>query len=114
LRQREEVQEVLRFPRRGEVGVTEETAAFAHALIFDGVSAELREGCVRVTAGTIVEVGEEPEPGGARIGPGAVADLLVLDGDPLRDPSVLWGARNGGPCTRAASGWRSIAHGWCC
>ena len=26
-----------------------------------------------------------------RIGPGAVADLLVLDGDPLRDPSVLWG-----------------------
>jgi imidazolonepropionase-like amidohydrolase len=27
-----------------------------------------------------------------RIGPGAVADLLVLDDDPLRDPSVLWGA----------------------
>ena len=26
-----------------------------------------------------------------RIGPGAVADLLVLDGDPLEDPSVLWG-----------------------
>jgi imidazolonepropionase-like amidohydrolase len=25
-----------------------------------------------------------------RIGPGAVADLLVLDRDPLRDPSVLW------------------------
>ena len=44
-------------------GVTEETAAFAHALIFDGVSAELREGCVRVAAGTIVEVGEGPEPG---------------------------------------------------
>ena len=32
-----------------------------------------------------------------RIGPGAVADLLVLDGDPLRDPSVLWG----GPDRRA-------------
>ena len=29
LRQREEVQEVLRFPRRGGVGVTEETTAFA-------------------------------------------------------------------------------------
>ena len=29
-----------------------------------------------------------------RIGPGAVADLLVLDGDPLRDPSVLWGDPN--------------------
>ena len=29
-----------------------------------------------------------------RIGSGAVADLLVLDGDPLRDPSVLWGAPN--------------------
>ncbi len=26
-----------------------------------------------------------------RIGPGAVADLLVLDADPLEDPSVLWG-----------------------
>jgi hypothetical protein len=32
-----------------------------------------------------------------RIGPGAVADLLVLDGDPLRDPAVLWG----GPDRRA-------------
>ena len=32
-----------------------------------------------------------------RIGSGAVADLLVLDGDPLRDPSVLWG----GPDRRA-------------
>ena len=29
-----------------------------------------------------------------RIGPDAVADLLVLDGDPLRDPSVLWGDPN--------------------
>ena len=29
-----------------------------------------------------------------RIGPGAVADLLVLDADPLRDPSVLWGDPN--------------------
>ena len=32
-----------------------------------------------------------------RIGPGAAADLLVLDGDPLRDPLVLWG----GPERRA-------------
>jgi hypothetical protein len=31
--------------RRGEVRVTEETTAFANAMIFDGVSAELREGC---------------------------------------------------------------------
>jgi cytosine/adenosine deaminase-related metal-dependent hydrolase len=29
----------------------------------DGTSAELREGCVRVAAGTIAEVGEGPEPG---------------------------------------------------
>ena len=29
-----------------------------------------------------------------RIGPGAAADLLVLDADPLRDPSVLWGDPN--------------------
>src|SRR5437016_1953462 len=32
-----------------------------------------------------------------RIGRGAAADLLVLEGDPLRDPSVLWG----GPDRRA-------------
>jgi imidazolonepropionase-like amidohydrolase len=177
----------------GEAGVTEESTAFADAMIFDGVSDELREGCVRVASGTIVEVGEGPEAGdrvidcrgrtvvpglidahfhaygaslslleietsplsylalagarrlagalGVRIGfgtdlmgalddeqlhglrlqaevegplallraatsvnaellgrddlgrivPSAVADLLVLDGDPLRDPSVLWG-----------------------
>jgi cytosine/adenosine deaminase-related metal-dependent hydrolase len=43
--------------------VTEQTAAFANALIFDGVSAELRDGCVRVAAGTILAVGEGPEPG---------------------------------------------------
>jgi imidazolonepropionase-like amidohydrolase len=63
LRQREEVQEMLRFPRRGEVGVTEQTTAFANARIFDGTSAELREGCVRVAAGTIAEVAEGPGPG---------------------------------------------------
>jgi imidazolonepropionase-like amidohydrolase len=43
--------------------MTEETTAFANAMIFDGVSAGLREGCVRVAAGTIVEVGERPEAG---------------------------------------------------
>jgi imidazolonepropionase-like amidohydrolase len=43
--------------------VSEETTAFADAMIFDGSSAELREGCVRVAAGTIVEVGGGPEPG---------------------------------------------------
>ena len=63
LRQREEVQEMLRFPRRGEVEVTEESTAFANARIFDGTSAELRDGCVRVAAGTIAEVAEGPEPG---------------------------------------------------
>ena len=36
-RQREEVQEVLRFSRRGEVGVTEEITTFADAMVFDGV-----------------------------------------------------------------------------
>lgn len=41
---------------------TEESTAFANALIFDGMSAELREGCVRVAAGTIVEVVERPGP----------------------------------------------------
>jgi dihydroorotase-like cyclic amidohydrolase len=54
---------MLRLPGRGEIGVTEQTTAFADAMIFDGVSNELREGCVRVAAGTIVEVGEGPEPG---------------------------------------------------
>ena len=43
--------------------MTEETTAFANAMIFDGVSAELREGCVRVAAGTIAEVDEGSEPG---------------------------------------------------
>ena len=44
-----------------------------------------------------------------RIGPGAVADLLVLDGDPLQDPSVLWG----GPNRRAVfqGGIRVAEHG---
>src|SRR5262249_22620004 len=32
-------------------------------MIFDGSSAEVREGCVRVVAGTIVEVSGGPEPG---------------------------------------------------
>jgi imidazolonepropionase-like amidohydrolase len=36
--------------------------AFANALIFDGVSAALSEGCVRVVAGTIVAVTARPEP----------------------------------------------------
>jgi Amidohydrolase family len=40
---------MLRFPGcRGEVRVAEATTAFANAVIFDGVSAELREGCVRI------------------------------------------------------------------
>ena len=43
--------------------MTAETTAFANAVIFDGVSAGLREGCVRVAAGTIIEVGERPEAG---------------------------------------------------
>jgi imidazolonepropionase-like amidohydrolase len=47
---------------RGEAGVTEEITAFANAMIFDGSSAELREGCIRVASGTIVEVGGGPEP----------------------------------------------------
>jgi hypothetical protein len=33
-------------------GVTDEITAFADAMVFDGVSAELREGCIRVAAGT--------------------------------------------------------------
>ena len=43
--------------------MTEETTAFANARIFDGVSAELREGCIVVAAGTIAEVAEGPAPG---------------------------------------------------
>ncbi len=40
-----------------------ETVAFAHALIFDGDSADLRDGCIRVAGGSIVEVAGRPEPG---------------------------------------------------
>jgi imidazolonepropionase-like amidohydrolase len=43
--------------------VSEEITAFADAMIFDGVSAELREGCVRVAAGMIASVSENPERG---------------------------------------------------
>ncbi len=43
--------------------MTGEVTAFANAMVFDGVSAELREGCVRVAAGTIASVGEGPEAG---------------------------------------------------
>lgn len=43
--------------------MTGETTAFANAMIFDGVSDELREGCVRVRAGAIAEVSEKPETG---------------------------------------------------
>ena len=43
--------------------MTAEITAFANARIFDGSSAELREGCVRVASGTIVEVGGGPDPG---------------------------------------------------
>src|SRR4029077_7437099 len=46
-----------------EAGVTAETTAFANAMIFDGSSAGLREGCVRVAAGRIAEVAEGPGPG---------------------------------------------------
>ena len=46
-----------------KAGVSEETTALANAMIFDGVSDELREGCVRVAAGVITEVGGRPEPG---------------------------------------------------
>jgi imidazolonepropionase-like amidohydrolase len=42
-----------------------------------------------------------------RIRSGAIADLLVLDGDPLRDPSVLWG----GPERRAVfQGGTRVGH----
>ena len=43
--------------------MTGESTAFANAMIFDGSSAGLRDGCVRVAAGTIVEVSEGPEAG---------------------------------------------------
>ena len=43
--------------------MTGETTAFANAMIFDGVSDGLRDGCVRVASGRIVEVSEGPEPG---------------------------------------------------
>ena len=57
--------------------MTEETTAFADAMVFDGVSDELREGCVRVAAGTIVEVGEGPEAGDRALTAGAVWSCLA-------------------------------------
>jgi hypothetical protein len=52
--------------------VAEETTAFANAMVFDGSSAELREGCVRVAAGTIAEVG-----GGRRRATGSLTAVAV-------------------------------------
>ncbi len=43
--------------------MSEETTAFANAMVFDGTSDELREGCVRVAADVIVEVGKGPKAG---------------------------------------------------
>ncbi len=44
------------------------------------------EGIVATTSGAADALGLEDV---GRVRPGAVADLLVLDGDPLADPSLL-------------------------
>ena len=49
-----------------------------------------------------------------RIGPGAVADLLVLDADPLRDPSVLWGDPNRRAVFQGGIRVAEQGAGWCC
>ena len=102
--------------------MTEQTAAFANALIFDGVSAELREGCVRVAAGTIVEVGEGPEQGdrivdcrGRAIIPGLIdahfhaygasLSLLEIETSPLSYLALA--GRGGWPARWAAGSPRS-------
>jgi imidazolonepropionase-like amidohydrolase len=86
--------------------VTEETTAFANAMVFDGSSAGLREGCVRVAAGAIAGVGGGPEAGdrvvdcrGRAVVPGLIDAHFHAYGArlSLRDPSVLWG----GPDRRA-------------
>ena len=45
-----------------------------------------RQGLVAATSGAAAALGLE---GVGRIQTGAIADLLVIDGDPLKDPSVL-------------------------
>jgi imidazolonepropionase-like amidohydrolase len=74
--------------------MTGEVTAFANAMVFDGVSAELREGCVRVAAGTIASVGEGPEAGdrvidcrGRTVVPGLIDAHLHAYGDP-RPPEL--------------------------
>jgi imidazolonepropionase-like amidohydrolase len=61
------------------------------------LQAEVEGPLVVLTAATSVNAELLGRDELGRIRPGAVADLLVLDGDPLRDPSVLWG----GPDRRA-------------
>jgi hypothetical protein len=68
------------------------------AEVVDGVDALRRAARERLRTPTRRRRSVWPWPAGSvpsstGIGPGAVADLLVLDGDPLRDPSVLWAER---------------------
>jgi imidazolonepropionase-like amidohydrolase len=44
------------------------------------------QGIVAATSGAAAALGLE---GVGRIHTGAIADLLIIDGDPLKDPSVL-------------------------
>jgi predicted amidohydrolase YtcJ len=117
--------------------VAEETTAFANAMIFDGSSAELREGCVRVAAGVIAEVGGGPEAGdrvvdcrGRTVVPGLIdahfhaygarLSLMEIETSPLSYLALAGArrlagaARTAGPCSRPASGWRSMPPGSCC
>jgi len=43
-----------------------------------------------------------------------VPTLVTYDAVERRGAELGLATRTTGPCSRAASGWRSMAHGWCC
>jgi imidazolonepropionase-like amidohydrolase len=102
--------------------VTAETTAFANSMIFDGSSADLREGCVRVASGTIVEVGEGPKAGdrvidcrGRTVVPGLIdahfhaygasLSLLEIETSPLSYLALAGARRLAGASGRSRPVW---------
>jgi imidazolonepropionase-like amidohydrolase len=102
--------------------------SIVNAAIFDGVSAELTEGPIRVAEGTIVEIGEAPRPAdrvldarGGTVIPGLIdahfhaygvdLDLLTLEASPLSYLALAGGKRLAAALARGFTTVRDVAGG---